>query len=94
MVRGAPVNVVAVIRHLGMKFRLSRPVERNGQRRRQGWMLSINGNAMAFLKDGEQTAAVATFKRLLERHAVDRGELVAAIDATVRDQQEAELPYR
>lgn len=91
MVRGSPVNVVATIEHLGLKFRLSRPVDKDGQRRRQGWMLSHDGRAMALLKDCEQDAALATFKTLLGG-ASSRAELDAAVEKTARDA--ADLQYR
>jgi hypothetical protein len=84
-VRGSKVNVVAVIRHLGEKFKLSRPVDIGGQRRRHGWMLSHEGHAMVLINDCEEAVAkaycaaeIAKFtkrdwllQRLAEQHAAE-----------------------
>lgn len=80
-VRGARINVVAVLKAHGVKFHLSRPVDKNGQRRRKGWMLSHEGRAMALLNDCDEAVAKAYFERSLAQFT-DREWLMDAISRT------------
>lgn len=64
-VRGAKINVIATFKVHGIKLLLSRPVDRDGQRRRKGWMLSCDGIAMAFLNECEEVIAKGYFERQL-----------------------------
>jgi hypothetical protein len=79
--RGSPVNVVRVFRASGHKLHLHRPVERGGQRRRQGWMLTCEGVPMAAFQDCEQATVVAGIEALLAPFAgVDRAAFAQAVD--------------
>lgn len=90
---GARVNVVATVRYLGQKFRVHRPVEPSGQRRRKGWMLSHDGVWMSVLPDQDQEAAVSSFKAKLEETFQDVGSLLEAIEnISVRNRTEAPDP--
>jgi hypothetical protein len=94
-VRGARVNVVKVWRVDGHRFHLHRPVERDGQRRRQGWQLSSQGVPMAAFVDTEQAEIVAYCARMLEVAKLARADFGAAIaDRLKADKAGAELTPR
>jgi hypothetical protein len=86
-VRGSRVNVVKVFRLHGHRFCLHRPVERDGQRRRQGWQLTHEGIPMVALVDCSQEAAVREVERVL-RKSVDKASLGCAIAATAEADDE------
>lgn len=78
-VYGVRVNAVAAIRAYGVKFHLHRPVEKDGQRRRKGWMLSHDGFYMAVTDEMPEEDAKKEFTDKLIETFSNAKDLKAAI---------------
>jgi hypothetical protein len=93
-VRGARVNVVRVFRLHGHRFHLHRPVERDGQRRRQGWQLTHEGVPMVALVDCSQDEAVREVERVLHKGVSKVALATAIMDTRSADRRGEDLSPR
>lgn len=83
--RSANVTAYLTANYLGFVFKISRPVEINGQRRRSGWMLSVDGQAMALFEDCDLKLVESYCNRKL-RQWTDHDSLKWSIEKTIADQ--------